>query len=231
MPLTEEVKRTAAPGVLDQGIIMKSTQLLSIVLFGVLALIGKVGRRNLFLSDIILTWKMKRRPLRCRKSHTSNHTLTASRVRRTDGSLERRKQTASVSSLNTTFVSSGSLGSTWPLCRSHARIAASPLRLSTGDFGLLPLVLICCSDYLVNVRFYTALGREIHSKKWIIKALRNGAISRKNAHDVYCSQCGHITDFRDPTGDEGSAPHIHQATVSPSGILAVVQGPVPCLCG
>ena len=62
-------------------------------------------------------------------------------------------------------------------------------------------------------RVYTALQRGIHSKEWIVKALREGKISQKNAHDVYCSRCGHLTLFRDPTGDEGGVNHIVDAAV------------------
>ena len=66
---------------------------------------------------------------------------------------------------------------------------------------------------ILRCRVYTALNRGVHSKEWIVQAIREGTISRKGAHDVYCSQCGHLTLFRDHSGDEGLARHIHHAPV------------------
>ncbi|KAH9851471.1 hypothetical protein C2E23DRAFT_242652 [Lenzites betulinus] len=59
---------------------------------------------------------------------------------------------------------------------------------------------------------FTALARGIHSPEFIVEALKLGASPKKLGHDVYCSQCGHLTRFRDATGEEGGAPHI---TIAP----------------
>lgn len=64
-----------------------------------------------------------------------------------------------------------------------------------------------------DTRVWTALHRGIHSKEWLVQSLKEGKLSKKNAHDVYCSRCGHLTAFRDPSGDEGGMHHISHATV------------------
>ncbi|KAI0326867.1 hypothetical protein GY45DRAFT_1373644 [Cubamyces sp. BRFM 1775] len=59
---------------------------------------------------------------------------------------------------------------------------------------------------------FTALSRGIHSPGFIIESLKRGETPEKREHDVYCSGCGHLTGFRDSTGEEGSAPYLGLAT-------------------
>ncbi|KAI0722360.1 hypothetical protein C8T65DRAFT_629061 [Cerioporus squamosus] len=68
---------------------------------------------------------------------------------------------------------------------------------------------------------YTALERNVHSPEFIAQALKNGTSAENVYHDVYCSRCGHLTDFRDPFGTEGRAPHIAHAAVSVQSILSI----------
>ncbi|KAI0656626.1 hypothetical protein C8Q70DRAFT_326840 [Cubamyces menziesii] len=62
---------------------------------------------------------------------------------------------------------------------------------------------------------FTALARGIHSPEFIVESLKLGNSPKKLGHDVYCSQCGHLTNFRDATGEEGGAPYLGLATVRP----------------
>ncbi|KAJ8495243.1 hypothetical protein ONZ51_g1820 [Trametes cubensis] len=55
---------------------------------------------------------------------------------------------------------------------------------------------------------FTALSRGIHSPEFIVESLKVGNSPKKLAHDVYCSRCGHLTNFRDATGEEGGAPYL-----------------------
>ncbi|KAI0630695.1 hypothetical protein C8Q77DRAFT_1160238 [Trametes polyzona] len=59
---------------------------------------------------------------------------------------------------------------------------------------------------------FTALARGIHSPSFIVESLKLGNSPKKLAHDVYCSGCGHLTHFRDPSGAEGGAPYIALAS-------------------
>ncbi|KAH9894838.1 hypothetical protein C8Q73DRAFT_665202 [Cubamyces lactineus] len=59
---------------------------------------------------------------------------------------------------------------------------------------------------------FTALARGIHSPEFIVESLKLGNSLKKLGHDVYCSQCGHLTNFRDATGEEGGAPYLGLAT-------------------
>ncbi|KAH9894749.1 hypothetical protein C8Q73DRAFT_468890 [Cubamyces lactineus] len=59
---------------------------------------------------------------------------------------------------------------------------------------------------------FTALARGIHSPEFILESLRQGNPPRKRVHDVYCSGCGHLTQFQDSTGEEGGAPYLALAT-------------------
>ncbi|KAI0800142.1 hypothetical protein C8Q74DRAFT_394068 [Fomes fomentarius] len=59
---------------------------------------------------------------------------------------------------------------------------------------------------------YTALKRGIHSPEFIAESLKLGNIPKGRLHDVYCSRCGHLTAFRNPTGEEGGAYHVSHAT-------------------
>ena len=63
-------------------------------------------------------------------------------------------------------------------------------------------------------RVFTALARGIHSPEFIVESLKLGNSPKKLGHDVYCSRCGHLTHFRDATGEEGGASYISLATVS-----------------
>ncbi|KAH9894845.1 hypothetical protein C8Q73DRAFT_473956 [Cubamyces lactineus] len=55
---------------------------------------------------------------------------------------------------------------------------------------------------------FTALSRGIHSPEFIVESLKLGNSPKKLGHDVYCSSCGHLTNFRDATGEEGGAPYL-----------------------
>ncbi|KAI0326868.1 hypothetical protein GY45DRAFT_59448 [Cubamyces sp. BRFM 1775] len=59
---------------------------------------------------------------------------------------------------------------------------------------------------------FTALARGIHSPEFIVESLKHGNSPKKLGHDVYCSKCGHLTNFRDGTGEEGGAPYLALAT-------------------
>ncbi|KAI0656628.1 hypothetical protein C8Q70DRAFT_935556 [Cubamyces menziesii] len=59
---------------------------------------------------------------------------------------------------------------------------------------------------------FTALARGIHSPEFIVESLKLGNSPKKLGHDVYCSRCGHLTHFRDATGEEGGASYISLAT-------------------
>ncbi|KAI0704789.1 hypothetical protein C8Q76DRAFT_683865 [Earliella scabrosa] len=70
----------------------------------------------------------------------------------------------------------------------------------------------CGKDTEVIDWMWTALNRGVHSKEMIFHSLKTGALSKKKAHDVYCSSCGHLTHARDSSGEEGGMPHISHAT-------------------
>ena len=53
----------------------------------------------------------------------------------------------------------------------------------------------------------------MHSPEFILESLKAGHTPKGVHHDVYCSRCGHLTHFRDHSGNEGGALHIAHATV------------------
>ena len=54
----------------------------------------------------------------------------------------------------------------------------------------------------------------------MLERLKEGGLRAKKLHNVYCSRCGQLTAFRDPTGQEGNAAHISEAAVRlPKSIL------------
>ena len=63
-------------------------------------------------------------------------------------------------------------------------------------------------------RVFTALARSVHSPEFLVEALRDGRSPKNVYHDVYCSQCGHLTPFRSVGGAEGGVYHIADAPVS-----------------
>ncbi|KAI0822966.1 hypothetical protein BC628DRAFT_1421355 [Trametes gibbosa] len=59
---------------------------------------------------------------------------------------------------------------------------------------------------------YTALARGVHTPGFIIESLKEGQTPKGVHHDVYCSRCGHLTAFRDHTGNEGGVKDIAYST-------------------
>ena len=68
-------------------------------------------------------------------------------------------------------------------------------------------------------RVWTALWRGVHSRDFMFKALKESRQGRENTHDVYCSECGVLTDRRSRNNAEGGAPNIFVAGVSQINIL------------
>ncbi|KAI0750530.1 hypothetical protein C8Q74DRAFT_373981 [Fomes fomentarius] len=108
----------------------------------------------------------------------------------------------------------------WIIGEDEGRRIGELLDHDMGDLDFLgfnmntpPLVCPHCGKETEVIDWvWTALNRGIHSKEWLVQSLKEGKLSKKNAHDVYCSRCGHLTAFRDPSGDEGGMHHISHAT-------------------
>ena len=63
-------------------------------------------------------------------------------------------------------------------------------------------------------RVWTAVQRRAHSKEFIFNSLITGRQGLENAHDVYCSECGTLTNARSNDDKEGGQPNIYMAGVS-----------------
>ena len=77
----------------------------------------------------------------------------------------------------------------------------------TNPFGLL----------LTSVPFgrvWTALHRGVHSREFMFKALKESRQGMEPSHDVYCSECGMLTQCRSRNNAEGGAADIFLAGVS-----------------
>ena len=84
----------------------------------------------------------------------------------------------------------------------------------TGQFHILPLLLQSCHGRPILNRVWTALWRGVHSREFMFKSLQESRQGKENAHDVYCSECGALTDRRSRNNAEGGAPNIFVAGVS-----------------
>lgn len=62
-------------------------------------------------------------------------------------------------------------------------------------------------------RVWTALRRGVHTSDFMFEALKDRRMPKENMHDVYCSQCGTLTQCRSRNKAEGGAADIKDAPV------------------
>ncbi|ELU42430.1 hypothetical protein AG1IA_03541 [Rhizoctonia solani AG-1 IA] len=71
------------------------------------------------------------------------------------------------------------------------------------------------SSSTLHIRVWTAITRNVHSSDFIFNALVKSRQGMETEHDVYCSECGTLTIKRQKDTNEGGAPDIYLARVSP----------------
>ena len=75
-------------------------------------------------------------------------------------------------------------------------------------------------------RVYTALQRDVHTADFIFNAVKNRQFPKETMHDVYCSECGKLTQARSRNNAEGGADDIASAGVRSSRYLREKTGPL-----
>ncbi|KAL0952168.1 hypothetical protein HGRIS_008781 [Hohenbuehelia grisea] len=63
----------------------------------------------------------------------------------------------------------------------------------------------------LSIRVWTALRRKVHTSDFMFEALKDRRMPKENMHDVYCSECGTLTQCRSRNNAEGGAPNILEA--------------------